>query len=110
MTLPHGLHQWARTEMLGLFSVSATLAGLSLTIATLFNIINRTAALATFADNVLLLCAMMFMSCNALIFWCLRTSSTRTARRVGRVIECLFFGGQATMLLCCVTIIFDSWR
>lgn len=108
MIRTHGLHQWARAEMLGLFSVSATLAGLCLTIATLFNIFDPAAALATMADNILTLCALMFVTCNLLIFYSMRVEGSRSARRLCRLIEVLFFGGQITMLLCCMVIVWSA--
>lgn len=105
----YGLTRWAREEVMGLFSISGTLAGLSLTIATLFNIINKTGALATVSDNVLTLCALMFITCNALIFWSLRSTNTRLTRHLTRLVEVLFFLAQLMMLVSCMTIVWKSF-
>ena len=108
MPLPIRHNHWARSEMMGLFSVSSTLAGLSLTISTLFNIIDRKAAIATTADNVLTLCATMFISCTFLIFWCLRTPNDTTGRRLMLLVDTLFFLALLLMLVSSMAIVWST--
>lgn len=103
------LSHWAREEMMQLFSVSGTLAGLSLTIATLFNIINRTAALASIADNILSLCAFMFISCNFMIFWSLRTHHSELAKQMMLVVDVVFLLAQVLMLIAGMLIVWTSF-
>jgi hypothetical protein len=94
--------------MMQLFSVSSTLAGLSLTIATLFNILNKTAALASIADNIFAICAFMFICCNFLIFWTLRTQHAEWARKVMFVVDVVFLFSQALMLVAGFLIVWSS--
>lgn len=95
--------------MMQLFSVSATLAGLSLTIASLFNILNKTAALASAADNLFSLSAFLFISCNFMIFWSLRTHRIALAKRVMLLVDLVFLLSQLLMLVAGILIVWTSF-
>lgn len=91
-----------------LFSVSGTLAGVSLTIASLFNIMNKARALASIADDIFTVCAFLFISCNFLIFWTLRVNKRGESLRLSAMIDIIFWLAQILMLFAGAIIVWTT--
>lgn len=107
MTDPSKLQNWAREELLGLLSVSGTLAGLCVTIVALINAANKGAS--TLVDDMLAVCAAAFVSCIYLIFWALKTVSPKRAARVIRIADMLFLSALSVMTLAGFIMVYTIW-
>jgi hypothetical protein len=97
MAEPYETQTWARDELLGLLSVSGTLAGLCITIVALLNATSKGAA--TIADDMLAICASAFLACIYLVFWTLKTNNRKRAWMLMRFIDVLFLSALSAMTL-----------
>jgi len=88
---------WLREELLHLLSVSANLAGLCVTIVALMNTFSRGADVATIADDIFAICALIFLVCIYLIFSALRTRNTPWLPRLVKVVDIFFVVGLTAM-------------
>ena len=109
MTESSEQQRWQREELLSLLSASGTLAGLCITVVAFMNTVNRAQSAATIVDNMLAICAAMFLLCIYLIFWTLRTRSAARARYLTKIIDQLFLLSLTAMTLAAFIMIYTLW-
>jgi hypothetical protein len=80
----------SREFMLRLLPVSALLAGLSDATVMLFQPGGKSARLVPFADDLLVICAVLFSVSTYLIFWALRSHNVQRTRQLARLVEYFF--------------------
>lgn len=88
---------WVREELLHLLSLSGNLAGLCITGVALFHTLGQN-RLATIADDLLAISALMFLLCTYVIFFGLRTRRERLALMLERIADTIFFGALTGMV------------
>jgi len=93
----NGSDTWLREELLHLLSVSATLAGLCVTIVAVMNSVGQRAGAATIGDDMFAVCALIFLVCVYMIFSALRTRKIRLLRTLVKVVDILFMVGLSVM-------------
>jgi hypothetical protein len=76
-----------REELLHLLPLSGSLAGLCIGAITLFRFNSAAGRLATVADDLLAVCALLFLICTYLVFWALRSTGGRRQRVLLRVVD-----------------------
>ena len=79
-----------REFLLRLLPMSASLAGLSVGAVTLFRLTDKGVQLATFVDDLLVVCAALFLLSTYLIFWALRSRRLGRARWLARLVDGVF--------------------
>ena len=79
-----------RELLLRLLPMSASLAGLSVGAVTLFRLTDKSVRLATFADDLLVICAALFLLSTYFIFWALRSRKLGRTRWLARLVDGLF--------------------
>ena len=79
-----------RELLLRLLPMSASLAGLSVGAVTLFRLTDKSVRLATFADDLLVICAALFLLSTYLIFWALRSRNPGRVRWLARLVDGVF--------------------
>ncbi len=80
----------SRELLLRLLPVSASLAGLSIGAFTLFRLSEKSLRLVNFADDLLVICAVLFLLSTYLIFWALRSRNLERTRRLARLVDVVF--------------------
>ena len=98
-----------RDELLSLFSVSGTLAGLCITVVAFMNAINRGQSAVTIVDDVLAVCAAGFLTCIYLIFWALKTPNAKLASILIKVVDSLFLLTLTSMTIAAFIMIYTIW-
>jgi hypothetical protein len=88
----------ARDAMLSLLATSGTLAGIGVGLVGFINV-GRGGAVATLADDILLLSALGFLVVCYLVFFAVRTVTTSAARRMMQLIDLLFLASMTLMVL-----------
>ena len=79
-----------RELLLRLLPMSGSLAGLCIGALTLFRFAEKGLRVATLADDLLVICAALFLCATYLIFWALRTDRTALIRRLARIVDLVF--------------------
>jgi len=79
-----------RELLLRLLPMSASLAGLSVGAVTLFRLTDKAVRLSTFADDLLVVCAALFLLSTYLIFWALRSRKLSRSRWLARLVDGVF--------------------
>jgi hypothetical protein len=79
-----------RELLLRLLPMSASLAGLSVGAITLFRLTDKAVRLSTFADDLLAICAALFLLSTYLIFWALRSHALGRTRWLARLVDGVF--------------------
>jgi len=90
MPPPSNSNTWLREELLHLLSLSGTMAGLCITGVTLFYTAARSTTAGTIADDMLAVCALLFLLCTYLIFFALRTRRPGIAAALEKAVDVLF--------------------
>ncbi len=88
----------SRELLLRLLPVSASLAGLSVAAVTLFRLSDKSARLVTFADDLLVICAVLFLLSTYLIFWALRSRHVQRTRQLARLVDFVFLIALTTLV------------
>lgn len=81
---------WVREELLHLLSLSGTMAGLCITGVTLFYTVGKYSTTGTIVDDMLAVCALLFLLCTYLIFFALRTKKPSIAAALEKTVDILF--------------------
>jgi len=84
-----------------IFSVSAALVGVCLTVIGLIRVVISTSKVETLADDFLAADAVLFLLSCLLSYWALRTRSLYRMHRVERVADAVFLVGLFLMVLAC---------
>lgn len=100
---------WLREELLHLLSLSGNMAGLCITGVTLFYTVGRASRAATIADDLLALCAVVFLLSAYLIFFALRMRDTRVTLVLEHIADTLFVIGMTLMVTTGVLMAYTLW-
>jgi uncharacterized membrane protein len=84
-----------------IFSVSAALVGVCLTVIGLLRVVISTSKVETVVDDFLAADAILFLLSCLLSYWALRTRSLYRMHRVERVADAIFLVGLFLMVLIC---------
>jgi hypothetical protein len=79
-----------RQELLGLFSISGSLAALCITVVALMNTFDKSRADVSVVDDVFAFCGAGFLLCTYLIFWALRTRAEAMSTTLLKVVDGIF--------------------
>ena len=99
---------WLREELLHLLSVSATLAGLCVTVVALMNTLGRHGS-ETMVDDLFALCALLFLASTYLIFWALKTSRPGLADVLVKLLDAVFLVGLTLMTGAAFVMVYTVW-
>lgn len=100
---------WQREELLQLLSLASNLAGLSITGVTLFYTVGRVSTVQSVADDMLVVCALLFLFCAYLIFVVLRQRESALRQRLERIADALFLGGMTLMVATGMVMAYTIW-
>jgi hypothetical protein len=89
-----------------IFTASAALVGVCLTVIGLIRVVVATINVDTIADNLLAVDALLFLASCLLSYWALRTRSIRMYR-VERVADAIFVAGMLLMTGVCSIIAYE---
>jgi hypothetical protein len=98
---------WSRSDLFNLLSVSGTLAGLCITIVAFINLNGK--GPSTIVDDVLVLCAAVFVTCIYLIVWSLRHFGTPRAAFLVRIVDVLFLAALTVMTAAGAIMVYTIW-
>ena len=90
-----------------IFTASAGLVGVCLTVIGLIRVVVATLNIDTFADNLLAIDALLFLGSCLLSYWALRTRSIARMYRVERVADAIFIAGLLLMTAVCTIIAYE---
>lgn len=100
---------WQRDELLSLLSISATLAGLCVTVVALMKTLSTSTAAATVVDDMFALCAVLFLADTYLIFWALKTKRPALASRLVSILDVVFLLGLTLMTVAAIVMAYTVW-
>lgn len=99
---PHVAPQDRRDSIcVHIFTASATLVGVCLTVIGLLRLVQRLHDVSTFADELISIDALAFLSACLIAYVALRTDSTRRRRRIERAADAVFLGALGLMTAVC---------
>lgn len=111
MPTPHDRHPHAEPQpatrtleadlCIHIFTASAALVGVCLTVIGLIQIVTATTKVATIADDLLAADATLFMLACVLAYCALRSRSSRRMHRLERVADAIFLAGLLLMTVVC---------
>lgn len=101
--------QWLREELLWLLSLSGTMAGLCITGVTLFHTVDRASGTSTLADELLAVCALLFLLCTYVIFIALRTRRPGLAVVLDKAVDILFTLALTLMVGTGFVMVYTVW-
>lgn len=88
-----------------IFSVSAAMVGVCITVISIVRVVIRAEGVNTLADDLLALDALVFLSSCLLSYWALRTRKKNRMYRVERAADIIFLTGLSVMAIVCVLIV-----
>lgn len=100
---------WVREELLQLLSVSATLSGLCITVVALMNALAKQITTVSVADDMLAICALLFLICMYLIFTALRINNNHMLNKLVNLIDFLFLLAMTMMTLAGFVMVYTIW-
>src|ERR1700740_1394826 len=89
-----------------IFTTSATLVGVCLTVIGLFRVILQLKSVGTLADNFLSIDALLFLIACGLAYWALRTRNPKRRQIVEKIADVLFLVALSVMTAICALITF----
>jgi branched-subunit amino acid permease len=89
-----------------IFTVSASLVGVCLTVIGIIHIVISMQNINTLADDLLAMDAFVFLCACLLSYWALRTRSKRRMHQVERIADALFLVGLVVMAVVCGLIVY----
>lgn len=84
-----------------IFTASAALVGVCLTVIGLIHIVTATTKVGTIGDDMLAADATLFMVSCLLSYWALRSRSSRRMHRLERIADAIFLSGLLLMTVVC---------
>lgn len=87
-----------------IFSVSAALVGVCLTVIGIFRAIGELKSFSTFGDNALAIDALVFLAACIFSYSSLRSRKRRTKYRLEKIADILFIFGLSLMTVVCAVI------
>lgn len=112
-THPHPTHQERRaarrddTVCVHIFTVSATLVGVCLTVIGIFRVLTPLHGADTAADEILVFDALLFLAANGSAYIGLRTRRVALRRRIERVADLTFLTALVLMTAVCALIVYE---
>jgi hypothetical protein len=100
---------WVREELLHLLSISATLAGLCVTVVALMKAIGKQADSATIADDMFAVCALLFLTSTYLISWALKTKKPGLATVLVKLLDVVFLVALTLMTAAAFVLVYTVW-
>ncbi len=100
---------WVREELLHLLSVSATLAGLCVTVVALMKAFGGHSGSATVVDDLFAVCALLFLASTYLIFWALKTTKPGLANLLVHVLDVVFLVALTLMTCAAFVMVYTVW-
>ena len=88
-----------RDVLLRLLSVTASLAGLCMAALGFLEAADRSQLDHSYADELIAVDALLFVSCVYLILWALRTSRLERAASLARIVDFVFLFALTTLLV-----------
>ena len=89
-----------------IFTVSASLVGVCLTVIGIVRILIGTKNINTIADDLLAIDAFVFLCSCLLSYWALRSRSKRRMHQVERIADSIFIFGLLIMVVVCGLIVY----
>lgn len=89
--------------------MSGNMAGLCITGVTLFYTVGSASRAATIADELLAICAVIFLLCAYVIFFALRTKNIRLTSLLEKIADILFIIGMTLMVTVGVVMAYTVW-
>ncbi|HJT96917.1 MAG TPA: hypothetical protein VJ696_01260 [Rhodanobacteraceae bacterium] len=89
-----------------IFTASAALVGVCLTVIGLIHVVVVTMKVDTIADDLLAADALLFLASCLLSYWALRTRSAKRMYRVERAADAIFIAGLLLMTAICGVIVY----
>lgn len=87
-----------------IFSVSAALVGVCLTVIGIFRAIGELKSFSTFGDNVLAIDALIFLSSCIFAYSSLRSTNFKKQHKLEKIADALFIFGLSLMAVVCTII------
>ena len=109
MTPPSRSRPWLREELLHLLSLAGNMAGLCITGVTLFYTVGRASRATTIADEMLVICALVFLTCAYVIFFALRMRETHLTVILEHIADILLVVGMSLMVATGVVMACTVW-
>ena len=100
---------WSRDELIHILSLSATLAGLSITGVTLFHTMGNVSTTATVVDDIFGVTALLFLLCCYISFWALRSRRSDVTIRLIWLADALFLSGLTSMVASGFMMLYTLW-
>lgn len=89
--------------------MSSSLAGLSVGAITLFRFSDRAQRVASYADDVLVVCASLFLLSTYLVFWALRSRRPQRTRLLARLVDGVFLVALTALVGVGFTMVYALW-
>ena len=90
-----------------IFTTSATMVGVCLTVIGLFKVILQLRSVGTWADDLLSIDAMLFLSACGLAYWALRTRSVMRRHLAEKIADVIFLLALTLMTAVCALITYS---
>jgi hypothetical protein len=87
-----------------IFTASATMVGVCLTVIGVFKLILQVKSITTWADDLIFIDAMLFLSSCGLAYWALRTRSIKRRHLTEKIADLIFLGALTLMTAICALI------
>lgn len=87
-----------------IFSVSAALVGVCLTVIGIFRAIGELKSFSTFGDNVLAIDALIFLASCIFAYSSLRSTNLKKKHKLEKIADALFIFGLSLMAVVCTII------
>lgn len=87
-----------------IFTASATMVGVCLTVIGVFKLIFQVKSITTWADDLIFIDAMLFLSSCGLAYWALRTRSIKRRHLTEKIADLIFLGALTLMTAICALI------
>jgi hypothetical protein len=98
----HASHRTLEADLcIHIFTASAALVGVCLTVIGLIRVVVATTQVGTIADDLLAVDATLFMLSCLLAYWALRARSMRRMHRLERAADAIFLAGLVLMTAVC---------
>jgi hypothetical protein len=98
-----------REELLHLLSVSATLAGLCVTVVALLKAFGGKSGSASIADDMFAVCALLFLASTYLIFWALKTKKPGLSNLLVNLLDVVFLVALTLMTGAAFVLVYTVW-
>lgn len=87
-----------------IFSVSAGMVGVCLTVIGIFRAIGELKKFSTVGDNILAVAALIFLSACLLSYLALRSKDNRRQQKIEKIADVIFLIGLSLLAIVCVLI------